>query len=153
MTKLFSATLFFGLLLFAFSSCEKDHRADNEAQIQQYIKDNSLNAIDIGDGLYYVMDVEGTGVQPSGVNSIVTVHYTGRLLNGNTFDSSIGGNPFRSSLTSVIKGWQIGIPYFKKGGIGKLLIPSHLAYGSSGSGSIPANAPIMFDIDLIEVEN
>jgi FKBP-type peptidyl-prolyl cis-trans isomerase FkpA len=51
----------------------------------------------------------------------------------------------------VIRGWQLGIPEFKTGGFGKLIIPSSLAYGPSGSGSIPPNAVLVFDVELIEI--
>lgn len=106
-------------------------------------------------GLYYVIDQAGTGIQPTGVYSRVTVHYTGYLLeNERIFDSSRGRQPFTSSLANVIQGWQLGIPKFKKGGSGKLIIPSHLGYGSRGSGnSIPPNAPLVFEIELIDVQN
>ena len=107
------------------------------------------------DGLYYVMDSIGTGTQATSINSTITVHYTGRRIEDSfQFDSSLGGAPFTSQLTNVIKGWQYGIPYFKAGGSGKLLIPSHLAYGANGAGpNIPPNTPIMFDINLIAVQN
>lgn len=148
---LFTTLLF---LSFAFSSCDPDYKALDEAAIQQYIQDNNLTAIAAQDGLYYVMDVVGTGEQPSGIYSTVTIHYTGKLLNGTQFDTSIGKSPFKSELTKVIKGWQYGIPYFKVGGKGKLLIPSHLAYGSTGAGGvIGPNEPLVFDVELLAVEN
>lgn len=148
--------LFFILLAFSysFSSCSEDIRTKDEERIQQYIQDNNLTAIEAQDGLYYTMDVVGTGTQPSGVYSSVTIHYTGRLLDGTVFDSSINGTPFTSELTDVIRGWQYGIPYFKEGGKGKLLIPSHLAYGSAGAGNvIGPNEPLVFDVELISVRN
>jgi len=148
--------LFFTILiatLTTFSSCDTDYKAQDDALLQQYIKDINLTAIAAQDGLYYTMDVEGTGAQPSGIYSTVTVHYTGRFLEGGIFDTSVGGNPYQNQLTGVILGWQYGIPHFKAGGKGKLLIPSHLAYGASGQGSIPANTPLVFEIDLIAVQN
>ena len=149
------------ILLFAliattisFSACEKDYREEDEALIQQYIKDNNLTAIAAQDGLYYTIDVIGTGIQPTGIYSTVTADYTGKLLDNSVFETSVGGTPFTSELSRVIKGWQYGFLYFKAGGKGKLLIPSHLAYGSSGAGSsIPPNTPLVFDIDLISVQN
>ncbi|WP_052599319.1 FKBP-type peptidyl-prolyl cis-trans isomerase [Aureispira sp. CCB-QB1] len=141
------------IVSYSFTSCSEDIRSKDEERIQQYIQDNNLTVIEAQDGLYYTMDVVGTGDQPSGVYSTVTVHYTGRLLDGTVFDSSIGRNPFTNPLTNVIKGWQYGIPYFKVGGKGKLLIPSHLAYGSSGSGAIGPNEPLVFDIELLAVQN
>lgn len=141
-------------LSYLFSSCSEDIQTKDEERIQQYIQDNNLTVIEAQDGLYYTMDIAGTGAQPSGVYSTVTVHYTGQLMNGTVFDSSVGGNPFTSSLTDVIKGWQYGIPYFKVGGKGKLLIPSHLAYGSAGAGNlIGPNEPLVFEIELLAVQN
>ena len=141
-------------LVGAFSACQDDIAAEQDALIQAYIQEKGWQAIAAEDGLYYVMDQEGTGEQPAGVYSRVTVHYTGYLLQGEQiFDSSRGGQPFVSSLERVITGWQIGIPKFKVGGRGKLLIPSQLAYGSSGSGSIPPNAPLVFEIELLGVQN
>jgi FKBP-type peptidyl-prolyl cis-trans isomerase len=73
------------------------------------------------------------------------------LTDGTKFDSSRdGGLPFKSSLGGLIEGWKEGIPYFGKGGKGKLLLPGSLGYGSSGSGSIPGNAVTIFDIELID---
>lgn len=142
------------LLAVSFSACEKDHREDDNVAIQNYIKSNNLTAIAGEDGLYYTMDVVGTGIQPSGVYSRVTIHYTGRRLDGFKFDSSVGGVPFTSQLTKLIKGWQYGIPYYKVGGKGKLIIPSHLAYGTAGAGAnIPPNTPLVFDIELLGVQN
>lgn len=143
----FSFLLFLGLL---FPSCSKDTRAEDDALLQKYIKDHNLTAIAAQDGLYYTMDVVGTGAQPAGVYSKVTINYSGYFVDGTVFDSS---NGFTSTLTSLIKGWQYGIPYFKVGGKGKLLIPSHLAYGTSGAGTIPGNTPIIFDIELLAVQN
>lgn len=154
MKTLLSLVILFSLSC-SFSSCSEDFRTKDEERIQQYIQDNNLTVFEAQDGLYYTMDVVGTGVQPSGVYSTVTVHYTGKLMDGTTFDSSIGNAPYTNSLTGVIKGWQYGIPHFKVGGKGKLLIPSHLAYGSagSGSGSIGPNEPLVFDIELIDAQN
>lgn len=139
--------------LFFLSSCAKERVSDKEL-IQRYISNNNLDAKAGPAGLYYVMEQEGTGEQPSGVYSEVTVHYTGRLINGTQFDSSIGKRPFTTILTKVIKGWQYGIPLFKKGGKGKLILPSNLGYGSNGSGNlIPPNAVLIFDIELLNVKN
>lgn len=153
MKTVFPLFVLLGLSYF-FSSCSEDIRTKDEERIQQYIQDNNLTVIEAQDGLYYTMDIAGTGAQPSGVYSTVTVHYTGQLMNGTVFDSSVGGNPFTSPLTNVIRGWQYGIPYFKVGGKGKLLIPSHLAYGSKGSGNIIGpNEPLVFEIELLAVQN
>lgn len=99
--------------------------------------------------------VEGTGaeVQPG---QTVTAHYTGALAaDGTIFQSSHDGQnqPIPFSLNGVIKGWTEGVPGMKVGGTRRLIIPADLAYGATppqGSG-IPANAPLVFDIELVAV--
>ncbi len=137
------------------TSCGK-RRARKQAEedeqiIQQYIADNNLDASATGSGLYYVIENQGTGPNPT-ANSDVKVDYTGYYTSGQQFDKSpAGGITF--NLQSVIQGWTEGIPYFKEGGNGVLLIPSALAYGSSGSGSVPPDAVLIFDVELVEVVN
>ena len=81
----------------------------------------------------------------------VTVHYHGTLLDGTVFDSSVErGEPISFSLGQVIPGWQEGIPYLKKGGKGKLIIPSHLAYGGRRAGKIPPFSVLVFEVELID---
>jgi FKBP-type peptidyl-prolyl cis-trans isomerase FkpA len=73
------------------------------------------------------------------------------LTDGSVFDqSNSAGVSF--NLTSVIQGWQEGIPYFKKGGKGKLLIPSALGYGTQGTSGISPNSVLIFDINLLDVK-
>ncbi len=118
--------------------------------IKQYIADKGLNATATGSGLYVVVNEEGTGAQCN-QSSTVTVKYKGYYTNGDVFDeSSQQGATF--SLQQVIKGWTEGIPYFKEGGNGILLIPSALGYGTSGSGSIPKNSVLIFDVELLDVQ-
>jgi FKBP-type peptidyl-prolyl cis-trans isomerase FkpA len=142
------------VIVLSFISCKKKSTASqaelDEKIITNYISDNKLNATATGSGLYYVISTVGTGVQPN-ANSNVTVSYKGSLKDGSIFDQSApAGTSF--NLSSVIKGWQEGIPLFKKGGKGMLLIPSALGYGSNATGSIPANSVLIFDINLINVQ-
>jgi FKBP-type peptidyl-prolyl cis-trans isomerase FkpA len=142
------------IVLISFTTCkkkkaEKQAKAD-EAAITKYISDNKLNAIATGSGLYYVISTQGTGASPSPISQ-VTVVYDGLLVNGAVFDqSTAAGATF--NLASVIKGWQEGLPYFKKGGKGTLLIPSALGYGTQATGSIPANSVLIFNIQLVDVK-
>ncbi|WP_225748583.1 FKBP-type peptidyl-prolyl cis-trans isomerase [Eikenella sp. Marseille-P7795] len=103
-------------------------------------------------GLQYSVKTEGTGKQPN-ANSTVTVHYEGKLLDGTVFDSSIQrGEPATFKLNQVIKGWTEGLQLMKEGGEYTLYIPAELAYGEKGSGNIPPNAVLVFNVKLIKVQ-
>lgn len=85
----------------------------------------------------------------------VTVHYTGTLMNGTKFDSSLDRKePFTFNLGAgqVIKGWDEGVAGMKVGGKRQLTIPAHMAYGERDLGVIPANSPLKFDVELLKVE-
>jgi FKBP-type peptidyl-prolyl cis-trans isomerase len=82
---------------------------------------------------------------------VVWVHYTGKLTSGGQFDSSVGQKPFKLTLGrgEVIKGWDEGLVGMKLGEKRNLVIPPDLGYGPGGSGKIPANATLIFDVELI----
>lgn len=142
-----------------FISCSNDKKSDkntktdytseNEAEITAYIEEHNLTATKSSTGLYYVIDEEGTGEQPM-TSSNVTVAYKGYFSNGSVFDQS-DENGISFSLQGVIPGWTEGITYFKEGGSGILLIPSHLGYGSYDYSSIPGGSVLIFDINLISI--
>ena len=126
-----------------------DYTVQNENEIKAYIQENKLEAVRTESGLYYVIDEAGTGKQPT-ANSNVTVAYKGFFTNKKVFDqSSEKGISF--SLQKVIQGWTEGIPYFKEGGSGILLVPSHLAYGSYDYLGIPGGSVLIFNVKLISV--
>ena len=86
----------------------------------------------------------------------VTVHYTGWLLNGTKFDSSLDrGQPltFKLGVGDVIEGWDRGVRGMQTGGVRKLTIPSELAYGDRavGGGLIPANSTLVFEVELLDI--
>ncbi|RTY70512.1 peptidylprolyl isomerase [Flavobacterium sp. LS1P28] len=145
------------LISLLFVSCLSDNEASkpvdytvqNEKEIVDYIAKNKLTATKTDSGLYYVVNEAGTGAQPT-ASSNVTVAYKGYFTNGNVFDQS-DASGISFGLNQVIKGWTEGIPFFKEGGNGVLLIPSHLGYGSNGSGPIPAGSVLVFNVKLIKV--
>ena len=95
---------------------------------------------------------EGTGAKP-GPTDKVTVHYTGKLLDGTVFDSSVeGGEPISFPLDKVIPGWTEGLQLMSEGSKYRLFIPSELAYGSKGTQNILPNSTLIFDVELIKVE-
>ena len=151
MKNIFTALLALTLFVSCSKDEEKDYTAQNEKEITDYIAKNNLTAQRTSSGLYYVIDVPGSGKQPT-ANSNVTVAYKGSYTNGTVFDKSTA-NGLSFNLTDVIQGWTEGIPYFKVGGSGILLVPSHLGYGSKGSGPIPGGSVLIFDVKVISVNN
>ena len=123
--------------------------------LDNYLKSNNIEAISTESGLRYVITEKGDGNKPT-VGSKVKVHYTGTLLEGQKFDSSIDrGEPFSFDLGvgMVIPGWDEGIGYLSKGAKATLYIPSPLAYGPNGAGGvIPGNAILIFEVELIDFE-
>tara|TARA_B100000579_G_scaffold434278_1_gene454781 strand:- start:358 stop:1233 length:876 start_codon:yes stop_codon:yes gene_type:complete len=121
--------------------------------IDNYLKENNINATKAESGLHYVVTKKGSG-ENAAPGDNVTVHYTGMLLNGEVFDSSLERNqPFSFQLGQgmVIRGWDEGITYFNKGSEGTLYIPSSLGYGPSGAGGvISPNAILIFDIQVLD---
>jgi FKBP-type peptidyl-prolyl cis-trans isomerase FkpA len=146
------------VMLFAWSSCVKKDNFDpaaqaelDEALIVKFIADNNISAIKHPSGLYYQIIEPGVGTKTYAANTIVSAKYAGRLLNGSVFDQTTT-QPLSFPLGNVIVGWQIGVPLIQKGGKIRLLIPSQYGYGPNGSGKIPANAVLDFDVELIDVQ-
>lgn len=103
-------------------------------------------------GLQYEVLTEGTGAQPK-AGDAVTVHYTGKLIDGTVFDSSVErGEPATFGVTQVIPGWVEALQLMKEGAKWRLFIPSALAYGPQGAGNvIGPNQTLIFDVELIKV--
>ena len=103
-------------------------------------------------GLQYEVIEEGNGAMPKAGDD-VTVHYTGTLIDGTVFDSSVErGAPATFGVTQVIPGWVEALQMMKEGAKWRLFIPSNLAYGPNGAGGIIGpNATLIFDVELIKV--
>ncbi|MBE9512232.1 MAG: FKBP-type peptidyl-prolyl cis-trans isomerase [Bacteroidetes bacterium] len=143
------------IIAFSWTSCNKEvDPAEEEVKLlNQYLADNQITEEPKASGLYYIESETGTGLQPQ-QGDTVSVHYTGKLIDGTIFDTSVGGSPFSFTLGTgyVIPGWDEGIAYMKEGGKAILIIPSILGYGSSGIGSIPPYSTLIFDVELVDVK-
>ena len=132
-----------------------DQAQGNEKSLRdKYLADNGITTMPTATGLYYIETEKGTGDRAMAGNT-VNVHYTGRLLDGTIFDSSVEkGVPysFRLGVGAVINGWDEAIALMNVGGKATLVIPSELAYKSQGSGSIPAYSTLVFDVELVSAE-
>ncbi len=124
----------------------------DDVKIQNFLTSKGLVATKDLSRVYYIVNTQGTGDAINGVESTVTMKYTGRLLDGTVFDSSTDGT-FSSALTNLIKGWQLIVPKFNVGSKFRIFVPSDLGYGTSGSGAIPSNAILDFDIEIVSVTN
>lgn len=123
-------------------------------QIEFYLANNQIEQTPTESGLYYIEKKKGKGLHPL-VGQTCVVHYTGKLLDGTVFDSSVErGEPFsfRLGVGEVIKGWDEGLALMKKGEKALLIIPSAIGYGDRGAGSmIPPYSPLLFEVELIDI--
>ena len=134
---------------------EKENAMKENEVIAKYIADKQITPSKSTSGLMYIISEPGTGEQAQ-AGKTVKVHYTGRLLDGTKFDSSLDRNEpieFKLGQGMVIKGWDEGIALLKVGGKALLIIPSNLAYGSRGAGGvIPPFSPLTFEVELVSVQ-
>jgi len=106
---------------------------------------------DAGLEMWDVKEGKGEAVKPG---AKIKIHYTGWLTNGDIFDSSVvRKEPIEFPLEELIKGWQEGVPGMKVGGVRRLKIPPELGYGSNARPGIPADSTLVFEIELLEMEN
>ncbi|MDR1781082.1 MAG: FKBP-type peptidyl-prolyl cis-trans isomerase [Tannerella sp.] len=126
----------------------------NKAEGDAFLASNRTKdgVITLENGLQYKVLTEGTGEKPTEADQ-VKVHYTGRLLDGTVFDSSVErGEPTTFGLTQVIRGWTEILKIMPVGSKYQVWIPSELAYGSQGAGQdIKSNSVLEFEIELLEI--
>lgn len=125
--------------------CEQSKKFFDENRAKEGVKETAS-------GLQYIVEKEGEGITPTATDE-VTVHYTGRLLDGTVFDSSVNrGEPATFPLNRVIPGWTEGVQLMKEGAKYRFFIPSDLAYGPQGiPNAIPPHSTLIFDVELIKV--
>ncbi len=136
-----------------FTELEANAGAMNEELGKKFLEQNAQQeGVKVTEsGLQYLILKEGNGVKP-GPNDAVTVHYTGRLIDGTVFDSSVErGEPATFAVGQVIPGWVEGLQLMSEGAAWRLFIPSNLAYGPHGTGPIQPNSTLIFDVQLIKV--
>ena len=141
----------FAKLRASIKSPAEKNKAEGEAFLAKVKKEEGVKTT--ASGLAYKVLTEGTGPNPKATDQ-VTVHYTGKLIDGKVFDSSVKrGQPATFPLNRVIPGWSEGVQLMKKGGKATLYLPSNLAYGERGAGGvIPPNAALIFEIELLEIK-
>ncbi len=146
MRKILIPFMFLLLVSCSTDDSPMDYTEANEKEILDYINAQGLVTQKSASGLYYVINESGSANKPL-TSSNVTVAYKGFFTDGSVFDES-NSDGISFNLNQVIPGWTEGLTYFGEGGNGVLLIPSRLAYGNNGRGSIPGGAVLVFDIAL-----
>ncbi len=132
-------------------SCTATPPADDSSALIQFAGD-SIPLTKDSSGLYYHIIDSGSAPKPQNINRLV-VTYVARTVPANiTFDSAVNSNLNNEALGDLIEGWQIGLPKIGVGGHIQLFIPSAFAWGCTGYGPVPANAPVFFDIQLIAMQ-
>lgn len=147
--------LFF--ILFILSCSKKNDTAcmpvppgDEAGVMASFCSSNSISYSVDSNGIYYQVLDHGSGITPN-ENSTITVTYTAETLDGTVIEDK-STTPVTAPLTQFIEGWRIAIPYIQKGGHLKMIIPSSLAYGCTGSDIVAPNSPLYYDVVLSNVE-
>ena len=129
-------------------------KAQNDTANAAYftkLKENKA-VVALPSGLHYEIEKAGDGATPK-ASDTVKVHYTGRLLDGSVFDSSVQRNePAEFQLDQVIAGWTEGLQKVRKGGKIKLYVPPQLAYGDDGRPGIPPGSTLVFEVELLDIK-
>lgn len=145
--------LLFSVFIITLSACKKgdivaEQATVDDAKIQAYISANygiASSFVKDPSGVYYMVITPGKGAYPT-LTSNVKIAYTGKFLDGQTFDAS---GSVTLLLSSTVQGFQIGIPHINGLGRIMLIVPSGLGYGPSGGGSVPPNSCLVFTVDLL----
>ena len=132
---------------------QKKLSEDNLAKGKAFLEENKAKegVVTTESGLQYKVITEGKGAKPKATDT-VTVHYTGKLIDGTEFDSSAKhGQPATFPLDGVIPGWTEALQLMPQGSKWEIVIPSDLAYGAGGQGPIPPASTLVFEVELLEI--
>ena len=145
------------VLIFLFvrnSANTKKAASENLEKGAAYLEDNSkvIGVKTTDSGLQYMVLQEGAGTEHPGASDRVKVHYHGTLIDGTVFDSSVErGEPISFGLNQVIKGWTEGLQLMVVGEKTRLFIPSELGYGNRPAGKIGPGSVLIFDVELLGI--
>ncbi len=120
---------------------------------EEFLENNKLRdgVKTTASGLQYEVFKEGTGQKPNLIDSVL-IHFTGKLINGSDFESTIPSQrPLKVNLLNVIPGWSEGIQLMKEGAQYRFFIPYQLAYGEEGNASVEPYSAVVYDIELLKV--
>jgi FKBP-type peptidyl-prolyl cis-trans isomerase len=125
--------------------------------LKEYFKKNKITPMKTASGLYYTIEKEGEGDNAK-KGEVVTANYTGKLLEGKTFDSNTDSafhhvQPYGFTVGKGIRGWDEGLQLMKKGSKAVFYIPSTLAYGPQDQKGIPANSILVFNVEALNIES
>jgi peptidylprolyl isomerase len=128
-------------------------KADYIENNRQWLADKSREAgvMPLDKGIYYKVINKGRGSATPNPSSVVTVHYTGRTINGRQFDSSRGGTPVAFRLRDLIQGWIIALQQMKVGERREIYLPAEMGYGRRSQPGIPGGSTLIFDIELLGI--
>ncbi len=156
MLKFVVLVVIIGLLIFFFqrnASSKKDAAENIKIGTEFLAKNKAEDGIETtASGMQYKVLTQGTGTVHPKASDKVKVHYHGTLIDGSVFDSSVDrGEAISFGLNQVIKGWTEGLQLMVVGEKTRLFIPAELGYGNRGAGSIPAGSTLIFDVELLGI--
>lgn len=129
---------------------KREYIEANKRWLEEKQKEEGVKCLEKGVMYKVIKQGEGGGASPS-PRSIVTVHYTGRTINGRKFDSSLGGAPLACRLCDLIEGWIIALQQMHVGDKWELYLPADVAYGKFSQPGIPGGSTLVFEVELLGV--
>ena len=156
MLKIIIGIIIIAVAFFVIQRTQSNKKVSNENLVigSDYLSKNMTEegVVTTESGLQYKVLTPGTGTEHPKSSDRVKVHYHGTLTNGTVFDSSVArGQPIDFGLNQVIKGWTEGLQLMVVGEKTRLFIPANLGYGNRATGSIPAGSVLIFDVELLGI--